>query len=111
MKLVNQVVLTLNTVAMAEGLRLAKALGLDMEKVSQVLSLGSARSGSVELYLPKLLQGDLSPGFKAARLKKDLTYAMGEANRRNLFLPAASLALELYKKMVEKGLGESGSTR
>jgi 3-hydroxyisobutyrate dehydrogenase len=108
MKLVNQVVLALNTVAMVEGLRLAKALGLDMEKVAQVLSLGSARSGSIELYLPKLLQGDLSPGFKAAHLKKDLTYAMGEANRRNLFLPAASLALELYKKMVEKGLGESG---
>jgi 3-hydroxyisobutyrate dehydrogenase len=73
MKLVNQVVLALNTVAMVEGLRLAKALELNMEKVAQALSLGSARSGSIELYLPKLLQGDLSPDFKAARLKKDLT--------------------------------------
>jgi 3-hydroxyisobutyrate dehydrogenase len=108
MKLVNQVVVALNTVAMVEGLRLAKALGLDMEKVAQVLTGGAARSGSIELYLPKLLKGDLSPGFKAAHLKKDLTYAVGEANRRNLFLPAASLALELYKKMVEKGLGELG---
>ena len=108
MKLVNQVVAALNTVAMVEGLRLAKALGLDMDKVAQVLTGGAARSGSIELYLPKLLRGDLSPGFKAAHLKKDLTYAMGEANRWNLFLPAASLALELYKKMVEKGLGELG---
>jgi 3-hydroxyisobutyrate dehydrogenase-like beta-hydroxyacid dehydrogenase len=40
---------------------------------------GAARSGSIELYLPKLLQSDLSPDFKAARLKKDLTYAMGES--------------------------------
>jgi 3-hydroxyisobutyrate dehydrogenase-like beta-hydroxyacid dehydrogenase len=38
MKLVNQVMLALNTVAMVEGLRLAKALGLDMEKMAQVLS-------------------------------------------------------------------------
>jgi len=91
-----------------EGLRLAKALGLDMEKVAQVLTSGAARSGSIELYLPKLLKGDLSPGFKAAHLKKDLAYAMEHANRLSLFLPAASLALELYKKMVEKGLGELG---
>ena len=108
MKLVNQVVVALNTVAMVEGLRLAKALGLDMEKVAQVLTGGAARSGSIELYLPKLLQGDLSPGFKAAHLKKDLAYAMEYANRMSLFLPATSLALELYKKMVEKGLGELG---
>ncbi len=108
MKLVNQVVVALNTVAMVEGLRLAKALGLDMEKVAQVLTGGAARSGSIELYLPKLLKGDLSPGFKAAHLKKDLAYAMEYANRMSLFLPATSLALELYKKMVEKGLGELG---
>jgi len=108
MKLVNQVVVALNTVAMVEGLRLAKALGLDMEKVAQVLTGGAARSGSIELYLPKLLKGDLSPGFKAAHLKKDLTYAMEYANRMSLFLPATSVALELYKKMVEKGLGELG---
>ncbi len=107
MKLVNLVV-ALNTVAMVEGLRLAKALGLDMEKVAQVLTGGASRSGSIELYLPKLLKGNLSPGFKAAHLKKDLAYAVGVANRRSLFLPAASLALELYKKMVEKGLGELG---
>jgi 3-hydroxyisobutyrate dehydrogenase len=108
MKLVNQVVVALNTVAMVEGLRLAKALGLDMEKVAQVLTGGAARSGSIELYLPKLLRGDLSPGFKAAHLKKDLGYVMEFANKTNLTLPATALALELYKKMVERGLGELG---
>lgn len=108
MKLVNQIVIALNTVAMVEGLRLAKALGLDLEKVAQVLSSGSARSGSIELYLPKLLRGDMSPGFKAAHLKKDLAYALELAHRMNLFVPGASLALELYKKMVERGLGELG---
>lgn len=108
MKLVNQVVAALNTVAMVEGLRLAKALGLDMDKVVQVLTGGAARSGSIELYLPKLLKGDLTPGFKAAHLKKDLSYVMELANRASLSLPATALALELYKKMVEKGLGELG---
>ncbi|MGC9130660.1 MAG: NAD(P)-dependent oxidoreductase [Pyrobaculum sp.] len=109
MKLVNQVVVALNTVAMVEGLRLAKALGLDMEKVAQVLTGGAARSGSIELYLPKLLRGDLSPGFKAAHLKKDLGYVMELANKASLYLPATAMALELYKKMVEKGLGELGT--
>lgn len=108
MKLVNQVVVALNTVAMVEGLRLAKALGLDVEKVAQVLAEGAARSASIELYLPKLLKGDLSPGFKAAHLKKDLAYAMEAAHKANLSMPAAALALELYKRMVEKGMGELG---
>jgi 3-hydroxyisobutyrate dehydrogenase len=108
MKLVNQVVISLNTIAMVEGLRLAEALGLDVEKVARLLTVGAARSGSIELYLPKLLKGDLSPGFKAAHLKKDLAYAMEIANRKGLSLPASALALELYKRMVEKGLGELG---
>jgi len=108
MKLVNQVVISLNTIAMVEGLRLAEALGLDVEKVARLLTVGAARSGSIELYLPKLLKGDLSPGFKAAHLKKDLAYAMEIANRKGLSLPASALALELYKRMVEKELGELG---
>ncbi|MFN7106525.1 MAG: NAD(P)-dependent oxidoreductase [Pyrobaculum sp.] len=107
-KLVNQTVLALNTVAMVEGLKLAKALGLDLDKVARVLTKGSARSGSIEQYLPKLLNNDLSPGFKAEHLKKDLTYAMELAHRLNTSLPATALALELYKKLVDRGLGGLG---
>jgi len=108
MKLVNQVVVALNTVAMVEGLKLAKALGLDMDKVAEVLTRGAARSGAIELYLPKLLKGDLSPGFKAEHLKKDLGYVLEEARKRGLKLPGAELAYELYRKMVEDGAGSLG---
>ncbi|ABP49851.1 MULTISPECIES: NAD(P)-dependent oxidoreductase [Pyrobaculum] len=108
MKLVNQIAVALNTIAMVEAVRLAKALGLDMDKVAQILTGGAARSGSMELYLPKLLKGDLTPGFKSAHLKKDLVYALEYAHRANLPMPATALALELYKKMVERGLGELG---
>lgn len=108
LKLVNQVVVALNTLAMVEGVKLAEALGLDLGKVARVLSSGAARSGSVELYLGKLLAGDLSPGFKAAHLKKDLGYVLEVARSRGVGLPGASLAFELYRKMVERGLGELG---
>jgi 3-hydroxyisobutyrate dehydrogenase len=111
MKRVNQVVLALNTVAMAEGLRLAKALGLDMEKVAQVLSLGSARSGSIELYLPKLLQGDLSPGFKAAHLKKDLTYAMGRRTGGTYSYQPHRLLWSCVRRWRRRASGSRGSTR
>jgi 3-hydroxyisobutyrate dehydrogenase len=43
-RLVNQIA-ALNTAAVVESLRLAKALGLDVEKETQVSSLGAARSG------------------------------------------------------------------
>ncbi len=94
-----------------QGTTSGQGIGAGHGKVAQDLSLGAARSGSIKLYLPKLLKGDLSPGFKAAHLKKDLAYAVGEANRRSLFLPAASLALELYKICEEGSRGVGGSTR
>ncbi|MEM4743275.1 MAG: NAD(P)-dependent oxidoreductase, partial [Pyrobaculum sp.] len=108
LKLVNQLVVALNTVAMVEGIRLAEALGLDLGKAAGVLSKGAARSGSIDLYLDKLLAGDLSPGFKAAHLKKDLGYVLEVAKSLGLELPGAALAFELYKKMVELGRGELG---
>ena len=112
MKLVNQVVVVaLNTVAMVEGLRLAKALGLDMEKVAQVLSLGAARSGSIELYLPKLLKGDLSPGFKAVHLKKDLAYAVGRRIGGVYFCPPPRSSWSCIRRWWRRASGSWGSTR
>jgi len=55
-----------------------------------------------------LLKGDLSPGFKAEHLKKDLGYVLEEARKRGVKLPGAELAYELYRKMVEDGAGSLG---
>jgi 3-hydroxyisobutyrate dehydrogenase len=74
--------------------------------VLDISTIVAGKSGSTELYMPKLLMGDLSPGFKAAYLKKVLGYVMEFANKANLSPPAIVMAFELYREMVERRLGE-----
>jgi 3-hydroxyisobutyrate dehydrogenase len=109
LKLCNQVVVALNMVAVVEGLLLARSFGIDDEKLFTVLSTGAANSFTVQYYLPKIMKGDLEPGFKAAHLKKDLKYALEIANSKSLPLLGTSLALQLYNIMVSIGMGEKGT--
>ncbi|MEM0374018.1 MAG: NAD(P)-dependent oxidoreductase, partial [Sulfolobales archaeon] len=104
LKLCNQVVVALNMIAVVEGLMLARSLGIDDEKLFTVLSSGAANSFTVQYYLPKIMKGDLEPGFKAAHLKKDLKYALDIATSLSLPLPGTSLALQLYNSMVSLGM-------
>lgn len=109
MKLVNQVVVGLNMLAVVEGLALAEKAGLDKELVFKVLSSGAANSFTVQYYLPKILNGDFEPGFKAAHLKKDLKYVVDVASKYNVPLPGTGLLLQLYSSLVSMGYGEKGT--
>jgi 3-hydroxyisobutyrate dehydrogenase len=109
LKLCNQVVVSLDMVAVIESLLLARSLGIDDEKLFSVLSTGAGNSFTVQYYLPKIINGDFEPGFKSAHLKKDLKYALDTATSVSLPLPGTSLALQLYNAMVSLGMGEKGT--
>lgn len=109
LKLINQVVVGLNMVAVVEAIKLAEKSGIDLNLVFEVLSSGAANSFTVQYYMPKILKGDMEPGFRAAHLKKDLRYAIELANKLNIPLPGTALTLELYNAMVALGLGEKGT--
>ncbi len=108
MKLVNQVAVALSDLAMVEALALAEKFGLDLEKVYQVLSSGGARSFTIESYMPRLLKGDMEPGFKISHLRKDLGYVLEEAKALKLPLFATSLAFEEFLSSEKLGYGEKG---
>ncbi len=109
LKLLNQIVVGIDMLAVAEAMALAKKAGIDMEKLFTVLSTGAANSFTVQYYMPKMMKGDFEPGFRAAHLKKDLRYAVETANRLNVPLPGTALTLQLYNALVAKGLGEKGT--
>ncbi|MGC8661932.1 MAG: NAD(P)-dependent oxidoreductase [Nitrososphaeria archaeon] len=108
MKLVNQIAVALETVAMVESMELAKAAGLDINQVYKLLSTGGARSFTIESYMPRLIKGDIEPGFKAAHLRKDLKYADELAASLNVPLMGGSLALQLFTALTNSGMGEKG---
>ena len=109
LKLLNQIVVGIDMLAVAEAMALAKKAGIDMDKLFTVLSTGAANSFTVQYYMPKMMKGDYEPGFRAAHLKKDLRYALETANKLGAPLPGTAITLELYNALVAKGLGDKGT--
>ncbi|MDP8022881.1 MAG: NAD(P)-dependent oxidoreductase [Nitrososphaeria archaeon] len=108
MKLVNQIAVALSDLAMIEAIELAKFFNLDIEQVYKVLSTGGARSFTIESYMPRLIKGDLEPGFKLSHLRKDIGYALEEAKKKKIPLFATSLTYQMLVSTENLGYGEKG---
>lgn len=109
MKMVNQVICSLNIVAMTEGLLLAQHAGLDLERTLQVVSGGSAGSWMLNHLAPRILENDFAPGFMIKLQQKDLRLAMELLEGSEEKFPGAALAYQLFSQAVAHGLGEQGT--
>jgi len=108
-KMVNQIAIASGMVALCEALLYAHRSGLDPEKVLDTIGGGAAGSFSLSTYGPRLLKGDLEPGFKIDHFIKDLGIALAEARRMRLSLPGLALAEQLYLAAQAQGLGQKGT--
>src|SRR5690606_22261908 len=86
-KLVNQVLIAGNVVAVCEALLLAHRAGLDVGSVLASVSPGAAGSWTLSNLAPRMLAGDMEPGFFVDHFVKDLGLALAEAERLQLALP------------------------
>src|SRR3546814_17467227 len=80
-KLVNQILIASTMVAVTEALLFAYRAGLDVEKVLLSVSSGSAGSWSLSNLAPRVLAGDLDPGFFVDHFVKAMGLALAEAAR------------------------------
>jgi 3-hydroxyisobutyrate dehydrogenase len=108
-KMVNQIAIASGMVAVCEALLYAYRSGLDAEQVLDAIGEGAAGSWSLSNYGPRLLRGDLEPGFKIDHFLKDLGIALAEARRMDLALPGLALAEQLYISARSRGLGQKGT--
>lgn len=99
-KAVNQIAVALGIVAMTEALHFAEAQGLDVTKILDILQGGAAGSWALSNYAPRILAGDLAPGFAASHMLKDLRIALGEALPL-CELPGTITASHLFERLVE----------
>ena len=109
LKLANQIVIGENMLALVEAMTMAKTAGISMESLFQVLSSGAGNSFTVQSYMPRIMKGDMEPGFRAAHLRKDLKYVIDAAHSLSVPLPGAALTLELYNSLCARGMGEKGT--
>jgi 3-hydroxyisobutyrate dehydrogenase len=108
-KMMNQIAIASGMIGVCEALLYAHRSGLDVEQALETIKAGAAGSWSLSNYGPRLLSGDLAPGFKIDHFLKDLGIALSEARRMNLALPGTALAEQLYLAARSQGLGENGT--
>ena len=106
-KLMNNMVLAQNVVALAEALVVAKAAGVDPATLLDVLSKGSADSFALRNHGMKALLPGVYPerAFSAEYMLKDVGYALELAASYGLALSGAENARELLEKTIAAGFG------
>lgn len=108
-KMVNQTLIASNMVGVCEALLYAHRAGLDPESVIASVASGAAGSWSLSNLAPRMLAGDLAPGFFVEHFVKDMRIALQEAERMELSLPGLALAKQLYVALEGQGHGRSGT--
>ncbi len=104
-KLINNTLAAINAAALAEGLTLARAAGLDTDRALAVVASGSGDSAMVSLKAGPMLAGDLEPLFKLEHMLKDMRHCLAAAKALGIDLRLAGSAERLYAEADEKGLG------
>lgn len=108
-KMCNQIVIASGMIGVCESMAYGLKAGLSMEDVLKSITSGAAGSWSLSNLAPRMLKGDLEPGFYIKHMVKDIKIAIEEAERMNLQLPGLSLAKELYEELQARGYGEKGT--
>lgn len=103
--LVNMV-MNINTAALAEGLGLATALGHDLGMIREVFSQTGAASRVLETDAEDMQNREHDCWFSAEHAAKDSGIAVDLAKAAKLELPLAKATAKQYRRMTREGLGQ-----
>jgi 2-hydroxy-3-oxopropionate reductase len=104
-KLINNTLGAVNAAGLAEGIVIAQAAGLDVDKMLEVVASGSGDSAMRELKSGPMLEGDFEPLFKLEHMLKDVRHCLAEARALGLAPVVAEAAERRYSEANEAGLG------
>lgn len=110
MKLVVNLVLGLNRVALAEGLAFAGALGIDLNLALEVLRSGPAHSVAMDRKGPKMLARDWTPEARLRQHHKDVRLILAEAARHGMQLPLSEVHDTLLTASEEAGFADADNS-
>jgi len=108
-KICNNMILGVTMIATCEAFALADKLGLDRQKMFDVVSTSSGYSWTMNAYCPAPGVGPKSPadnaykpGFAAELMLKDLRLSQQAADSADADTPMGQLAAALYEQFVER---------
>jgi 2-hydroxy-3-oxopropionate reductase len=109
LKLCNQLICGINIQAICEALALARASGVDLGILRQVLMGGSAGSWMLDKLGPGMIARDAHAGFRIDLMLKDLKLVQELAFELSVPLPATSLVTSQYLDARSHGEGGNGN--
>ncbi len=105
-KLINNSVAAANTVTAAQALVAGRAVGVDLERLVEVMGAGSGASAVLALKAEPMLTHDYPLLFKTAHMLKDVRHCLDAVDAAGVPFPAASCARDLLAATVARGLAE-----
>lgn len=90
----------------AEALTLATRLGVNMERLLELINASMVRSGVVEYKAPFVLKHDFTPNFPLRLMHKDIHLMLDAAREARIKLPALETVEEIYEIAADEGQGD-----
>lgn len=108
-KACNQAAVVCNLLGVCEAAALAKKLGLDPQKMLEVVNAGGGASFQLKKYGGLIFAGDLQPGFMVKLMLKDLGIIRASADAVKLPMQGTSLAESYLQQVADSGGAELGT--
>jgi len=105
-KAVNQVIIAGTYAAVAEGLALGLAAGIDIEAAHAAVSGGAAASWGLTNRGPNMIHNHYPLGFRTRLHRKDLGIALGAARELGVAIPVAAYVEQLETSLIKRGFGD-----
>ncbi|MEX1125766.1 MAG: NAD(P)-dependent oxidoreductase [Acidimicrobiia bacterium] len=108
-KLMNQVLVVVNQLAVSEALLLGEAADIDLATAVAAVEGGAAGSWMLSNRGPLMITRDWRPGFTIDLQQKDLRLVLEAADELGVPLPGVALVFQLYRALQTRGLGQEGN--
>jgi len=104
-KMVNQLLAGVHIAAACEAITFAKRLGLDIDKVFEVVTASAGNSWMFENRVPHILTGDYNPASAVDIFAKDLGIVADMGRAEKFPTPLAANALQMFLMTSAAGMG------
>jgi 3-hydroxyisobutyrate dehydrogenase-like beta-hydroxyacid dehydrogenase len=105
-KMINNILYNANIAVLAEVLPMAVKLGLDPEKVAEVINAGSGQSFASKFFIPNILEDSFNRSYSLTNAYKDMVNAAEISAHYKIPLPVVQTAMTTYQKALSLGLGQ-----
>lgn len=105
-KAINQVIIAGTYAAVAEGIALGLAAGIDVDAAHEAVSGGAAASWVLTNRAGNMIRGEYPLGFRTRLHRKDLGIALDAARELGVSVPVTAYVEQIETSLLRRGFGD-----